>query len=214
MENKLTQLEIKILNKVISEVKVWDNEFNIFNVADFYVHTVENINNNRVVKDCKVNIERFLINGKFAKVTTDLQRCYFIEPNGFDLWKSKTIELYENNKARREIENIVMQKTILNSEELDSELKKKTIVKTDQDIKIGKRTIKYFWIPIFISGLACVSSILLPLMIHYNDVNNIEDIKYKIKDLDLKTQSNKRESLNYTDSLYKMDLSRDTAKKK
>jgi len=93
--NNLTELERKILNKIISEIKIWNEEFNIFNIADFYVHNIEKINDNRVVLKCKVNIERFLINGEFAEVTKDLQRCYFIKPNGFELWKSEKFETYE-----------------------------------------------------------------------------------------------------------------------
>ncbi len=99
------------------------------------------------------------------------------------------------------------------SDGLDNEMKQLQIDKHKQDIKIGQRTIRYWWIPITVSVVSALAAVLIPLYIHYADVTDKLQMQKQIKELQEKLQATNANTLSILDGLLKIEHKVDTTKK-
>jgi len=100
----------------------------------------------------------------------------------------------------------------LKSDELDNEMKQLQIDKHKQDIKIGQRTIRYWWIPVTVSVVSALAAVLVPLYIHNADATDKLQMQGQIKDLQQKLQVTNANTLSILDSLWKIEHKVDTTK--
>ena len=99
------------------------------------------------------------------------------------------------------------------SDELDNEMKQLQIDKHKQDIKIGQRTIRYWWIPITVSVVSALAAVVVPFCIHNADATDKLHMQGQIKDLQQKLQVTNVNSLSILDSLSKIEHKANTTKK-
>ena len=101
----------------------------------------------------------------------------------------------------------------LRSDELDNEMKQLQIDRHKQEIKIGQRTIRYWWIPISVSVVSALTAALVPLYIHNADATDKLQMQGQIKDLQQKLQATNANTLSILDSLWKIEHKADQTKK-
>lgn len=78
------------------------------------------------------------------------------------------------------------------------ELADKSEQKLNNEIRIGQRTIKYWWLPIVISAVAVLSAWIL----HWFDSSQKSQLQEQIRTLDSQLQQTNTKTLHYVDSLY------------
>ncbi len=86
--------------------------------------------------------------------------------------------------------------------------------KLKTEVAIAKKTLRYWWLPIGISIASVAIAIVIPLYLRGVDESDKFQTKQQMQDIEKKIESNKRESLNFADSLYKVSQGKDTAKTK
>ncbi len=93
----------------------------------------------------------------------------------------------------------------LRTDELENEKKQLEIDKYKQDIKIGQRTIRYWWIPITVSVVSALAAVVVPFYIHYADATDKLQMQEQLKDLQQKLQQTNANTVSILDSLLKIE---------